>query len=303
MAKEILVLGANSFIGKKFLQDYQEKEIVGTVRSDFSFPEKKVTIVDHFDYSFKGLLELLALYVPQRIINFVGARSGEFDHLLEVNFLITQRLLEAVREIKGYNPKIVLIGSAAEYGVSNASDKAVFTEDSPARPTSAYGLTKLMQTEIGLYYYRVYGQRINIARLANVIGFGLPKGFLLSDIIEQIKEGKEVIVVGDLSSVRDFIEVGEVVEGLKKIFEQETSGEVINLCSGKGTVLREIKTAITDYFREKENREVCIEEKSPTSSKPNYSVLDNTKLFNLTRFKPSQYTKELIIKFLQETFS
>lgn len=306
MGKETLVFGANSFIGKHFIEALAEREVIGTARSRTLLGEQKVNIIDVFDYSFESISKLISRYLPERIINFVGARNVErgeqnlYDHLFYVNCQITQRMLEVIRLIGGYQPKIILIGSAAEYGVSDEANQIAFEENSLAKPTSVYGLSKLMQTEIGLYYYRVYDQKINIVRLANVIGLGLPGGFFFSDILRQLKEGKEKIIVGDLSSTRDFITVGDVVTGLKKIFETETRGEVINLSSGKGTRLGEVAEMISQIFKERFNKSIVFEEKVSPQSKPSTSVLDNSKLFRLTGFRPRQISTEVMLDLLEE---
>lgn len=306
MGKEILVLGANSFIGKHFIETFDEREVIGTVRSGISQWEQKGKVIADFDYSFESLFKIINQNLPKWIINFVGARSTEkegqvlFDYLFCVNCSITQRMLEAVRQIKEYKPKIILIGSAAEYGVSDDADKAVFTEDSPAKPTSAYGLSKLMQTEIGLYYYRIYGLRVNIVRLANVVGLGLPKGFFFSDIIEQLREGKKNIIVGDLSSTRDFITVADVVTGLEKVFKTEVNGEIINLSSGKGIKLGKMTKMISAIFKGRLNKSIVFEEKVSVLSRPSRSVLDNSKFSKLTGFRPRQISTETMLSLLEE---
>lgn len=305
MTKEAtLVLGANSFIARYFIEKI-EGSVIGTTRSEELDLDKRVTLISGFDYSQRSIWRLLSEYKPQRVVNFIGSRGGDeknnlFEFLFNINCGVTQKLLEAVRTINEYNPKIVIIGSAAEYGLSDNESQSVFTESSIAKPSSFYGLTKLIQTNISLYYHQAYGQKINVVRLSNVIGVGLPSGLVFTDILNQILAGENEVLVGDLSPVRDFISVDDAVKAINIVLDKEISGEIINISSGRGVTLSKLAKIVADFFKDKTGREIKFKLKDSRTPNPNYSLLDNTKLFNLTGFKPSSDIGQWLIKILNK---
>ena len=48
-----------------------------------------------------------------------------------------------------------------------------------------------------------------------------------------------MVEVGDLSPVRDFTHVEDVIDGYLVLMERGIAGEVYNVCSGKGLTIRE----------------------------------------------------------------
>lgn len=293
MKAHFLILGVSSYISGFFLDKIDKNYcVVGLEKQDEPVEKDNVTIIKHFDYSISNLTDVLKKYTPDKIINFVGVGKAKievqncFEYFYDINCKISVNLLEAVRQIKNYDPKIVLIGSAAEYGLSDNMNNCVYTEESVAKPQSFYGLTKKIQTEIGLYYSRVFNEKINIARISNVIGPRMKEGFFISDILKKIKSGLNEIAITDYESVRDFIFVEDVAVCLHKIFDVPKSGEIINVSSGKRVVLREALGMLTQIFDTKFNRKISFTQKENCNFIPTFNILANKKLRGLTDFDP-----------------
>lgn len=290
-----LVLGSSSYIARNFMEKIKFHEVIKVEQSGFN---KESGVIQTNQYSQKFLEKLLRKYYPDKIINFIGIarvsnkKAATFNNFFRVNCQISINLLEAIKTIPNYKPRIILIGSAAEYGHSINSKKCIFSEKSPTNPQSYYGITKKIQTEIGLFYARNFGMQINIIRFSNIIGLDMLSGFLISDITSQIKKGKRIINVGNLSSMRDFIEVNDATEGLKKILGLRVNGEIINISSGRGIVLREITDVITRL-----KKDIRFKESSKNII-PNYSALNNDKLIKFTSFRPCKNINAIIEKII-----
>jgi len=163
------------------------------------------------------------------------------ERTLKVNILGTLYLLESVRKA-GIDPVIEITGSSAEYGSTPAEDIPI-KEGQPLSPTTPYGVSKSAEDMLSYVYFKRYGMRIIRIRPFHIIG---PKKTrdACSDFargIAEIEAGrKDVLKVGNLSPVRDFVDVRDAVRAMWLLAEKGTPGEVYNVCSGKGYKIKDI---------------------------------------------------------------
>jgi GDP-4-dehydro-6-deoxy-D-mannose reductase len=142
------------------------------------------------------------------------------------------------------NAKILIAGSSEEYGLVN-KDELPITEENPLRPLSTYGVSKVAQDLLGWQYYKSYGMRIVRTRAFNHIGPRRGEVFVCSSFAKQIVEiekgeRKPIIEVGDLSTIRDFTDVRDMVRGYWQALELGEIGEVYNIGSGKGVKIQRV---------------------------------------------------------------
>ncbi|MFZ5982564.1 MAG: NAD-dependent epimerase/dehydratase family protein [Patescibacteria group bacterium] len=297
--KKLLILGSSSYVAQDFLKKISQHDIIRVERNG-SVIDSGIIQTNNFDREFFEVL--LRRHKPEKIINFIGLNrptascKNPFSQLFDVNCAIPYELLGSIRNIPTYNPRVFLIGSAAEYGVSQTLKQCSFSEESPTNPTSEYGLTKKIQTDLALFFFRNFGINVNVLRFSNIIGPGMQSGFLFSDIMKQINAGETKIKVGDLSSVRDFIYVGDATEALKKIIRLKISGEIINISSGKGIVIEKIPRQIEKIMKGK----ISFYQHKDNHFSKNFSILDNSKLKSLTGFQPDSNIAEIIKKIFRE---
>jgi len=182
-------------------------------------------------WSREDLVDMLSSEQPDVVFHLVGtARSDDFTALYEANLFLSQRLLEAAARIVP-QPLVVLMGSAAEYGYPAVPGRPS-TESDLCMPLTSYGIAKHAQTLHGLAWART-GQPVVIARLFNPVGAGLPLGFVLSDFVKQIRDGAEVLRVGNLSVSRDFLDAADAARAIYDLsLCKEAVGRVVNVCSG-----------------------------------------------------------------------
>jgi GDP-4-dehydro-6-deoxy-D-mannose reductase len=177
----------------------------------------------------------------------VAASWASIDNTIDINIKGSTNLLEAIRAVKVYDPKILMIGSGEEYGRLPEGTRIV-SETTVPRPANPYAMTKATQTMLGQLYANAYRMHIIIARPFNHIGPGQREGFVVSDFCKQVAEilaGKEpVVYVGNLTAARDFTDVRDVVRAYSLLIQHGIPGEIYNIGSGNAipiqTVLDEV---------------------------------------------------------------
>lgn len=237
----ILITGINGFTGRHLLAALEEKgltSIVGVGQSLFG-PGPRYLPVDLRDTP--KVEELLKVVQPDYIYHLVGQIRGEnTPDLVRVNVVTTVNILEGVSRICPWS-KVLIIGSAAEYGPHPETDR--LREDTPCLPAGSYGLSKKLQTDIALHFYRVRGVRVIVARPFNLLGPRLPSGLVARDLTKRIKDlpaGEKTLPVLGIYSVRDFLDVRDAVSAYIKLMEMGELGRIYNICSGIGRPIKEL---------------------------------------------------------------
>jgi GDP-4-dehydro-6-deoxy-D-mannose reductase len=160
-----------------------------------------------------------------------GGPPGKEDLFL-THVTGTDNLLKAVQSVPDYSPRVVVAGSAAEYGDLGATP---IPEQAREVPTSKYGVAKLAQTRLVMLERRG-GLDATVARLFNVMGPGMsadlaPARFA-RELLRAKREGSPRLAVGDLTAIRDYLDIEDVVRGLWMIGQAPITHEIVNLCSG-----------------------------------------------------------------------
>ena len=143
--------------------------------------------------------------------------------------------------MSGMKPIVVLAGSSAEYAMV-AGDQPIHEEVALA-PSTPYGVSKLAEDHVGLLFGRHYQLHVIRVRPFFIVGPG-KRGDVCSDFaqgIVAIERGQaDKLSVGNLTIVRDMLDVRDGVDALRIIAESGSPGEVYNICAGVGTSLRRI---------------------------------------------------------------
>ena len=147
---------------------------------------------------------------------------------------------------------LVFASSADAYGGSFRSGMAL-TEDAPLAPLNIYGATKAA-ADLALGAMAAEGFRVVRVRAFNHIGPGQSDDFVVAAFARQlarIAQGRQppVMQVGDLSPMRDFMDVRDVCAGYAACVEageRLAPGEVLNLASG---VPRRVADVLEDLMQ------------------------------------------------------
>jgi len=157
------------------------------------------------------------------------------DHDADVNVLGTIRVLEAAR---GSNTQLVFSSTGgAIYGDCDGP----MPEDSPRRPLSPYGVSKLAGEEYLALYNRLYGSRHVAVRYANVYGPRQdPHGEagVVAIFFGRLRNGEPCRIFGDGRQTRDYVYVGDAVRAALAAVGH--AGGVFNVGTGVETSVLEL---------------------------------------------------------------
>lgn len=160
-------------------------------------------------------------------------------HNFECNVVGTFLLLEVARKAG-----VKRIVAASTGGAILGEAPAPINEDMVARPLSPYGASKLAAEGYLSAFGGAYGMVTTALRFANVYG---PKSYLKGSVIahyfKSLMAGRPLVVYGDGSQIRDYIYVGDLVQGVARALEIDATG-AIQLGSGRPTTLNELIEAI-----------------------------------------------------------
>jgi len=241
-----LILGADGFIGRQATMVLAKDNEVyrGLHSADGGKNAVKVNLLDKTTIS-----AALSTVKPQIIINCAGVVENSDKAKLNIEF--TKNLLDAVVTSGLKFKKIIICGSAAEYGQVDPSNLPV-SEEVSLNALNDYGRSKLQETELALGYKHKYGLPIIIARIFNPIGLGMHKRMIIPGILRQviaIKEGAPgVIEVSRLDSTRDYVNVKDVAQAIKAIALGQTHYDIYNIGSGRSTSNQELIDRVLDNF-------------------------------------------------------
>jgi GDP-4-dehydro-6-deoxy-D-mannose reductase len=217
-----------------------------------SQPDAPFTAVECDILDFDQLVGLTADFQPDSVYHLAALPNPsqslkEPREYYRVNVQGTVNLLDALRKNQ-IDARILLISTSQVYG--NSSPGVLLSEDAPLEPNNPYASSKRLSEEIALQYRKQFSSRVVITRPFNHTGPGQSEDFVLSDFCRQIalleleaaRSGKsdQKILVGNLKSTLDFLDVRDVVQAYSGLADEGVEGEIYNICSGVGTEVSEI---------------------------------------------------------------
>ena len=154
---------------------------------------------------------------------------------IEANLVGTLNLLDAVR-LSSSSSRVLVFGSSAEYGSAPAQADQI-SENAFLQPDSPYGVSKTAADMLADVYTRAY--RLDVIRVRPFLVIGPGRGSnVFIDFARRITDlenvGGDSLGVGNLSAVRDIVDVRDAVDAIAVIADKGSAGEVYNLCTGKG---------------------------------------------------------------------
>jgi GDP-4-dehydro-6-deoxy-D-mannose reductase len=285
-----LITGITGFVGR-YLQTYlleQGIEVYGTSRK----PQGDKSIYQINLYNEKDIFNMLHEVRPTHIFHLAGESNVKNSWLhvneyFEANTITTIHLFEAVKKLRE-KVRIITIGSSEEYGAVNTVEN--ITEETPINPVNPYGVSKAAISMLSKQYFQAFGLDVIHLRPFNHIGPGQRLGFVTSDFAYQIAkinksiENEPVIKVGNLDAIRDFTDVRDIVKAYYLIALKGKSGEIYNICSGKGIKIMDILNILLSYSKI-EIKKVIDHQKMRPIDVPSF-IGSNVKVFQDTGWKP-----------------
>lgn len=256
MLHELEAAGYDMFATDLWESPTLEGARTGSKEHPESFPERTVyRKCDLRDSA--GVAELVEEFKPDLLFHLAAQSSAaeSFEDpagTLEANVFGTLNILEALRR-GAVGSRMISVGSSDEYGVRSPGEMPL-VESSPLEPVSPYAVSKLVQGMLCLQYWRSYGLQCIVTRSFSHTGPGQSDRFVLPSWGRQCAEIKaglreNVLKVGNIDIVRDFLDVRDVVRAYRLIGEKGKSGGVYNVCSGEGLELRQALETMIGHIR------------------------------------------------------
>ncbi len=192
----------------------------------------------------KALLSALLDHLHPTMVFHLAAQSSAAQSFrdpagtLATNIQGTTNLLEAIRALPTAAwPVLLSVGSCEEYG-PQPREAYPLTEATPLNPLSPYAVSKVTQTLLCRQYVRAWDLPIILVRAFSHTGPGQDPRFAYPAFARQIARAEAglddpVIHTGDLSTVRDFLHVKDVVDAYRLLMKEGIPGRVYNVCSGQ----------------------------------------------------------------------
>jgi GDP-4-dehydro-6-deoxy-D-mannose reductase len=255
---KILITGIAGFAARHFLDYINEKEpgseVAGIYHetlpafsadqlSNLKISLYKLSLLDKDKFA-----AVLKEFRPDYILHLAGRSSvanswkdpaGSITD--NTNFFLN--IVETVRAMQ-LKCRILSVGSTEEYGNANAG--LPLKETDCPEPASPYGVARVLQQKLVAIYANTYDIDIVHTRSFNHIGpYQKPEYVIASfakQMVQQDLEGKEEIILktGDVSVIRDFSDVRDVVKAYYELLYKGRKGQTYNVCSGNGYVLKDI---------------------------------------------------------------
>jgi GDP-4-dehydro-6-deoxy-D-mannose reductase len=239
-----LVTGAGGFVAQHLARALRARGFTTIVGADIRPVSQGV-----FDSAFVAdlsveseMLRVVRTVAPTTVFHLAGLVHASDEMIQASNVGTARNLVNSVRETSP-STRIVLIGSAAEYGDVPLDSQPV-DESFVGSPQTPYGRAKAAVAAIAA---QAASDRLHVlvARPFNIIGPGVPDSLVVGAIVERLRRAiagpaPRAIRMGTTTSIRDFVAVQDVADGLILAAERGKPGAAYNLCTGVGRSIADV---------------------------------------------------------------
>lgn len=232
----ILITGVNGFIGTFLKNSLSSVHKIYGISKNFG-DNKNVFRMDLLKTHRTQIEELLEKKKIEVIIHCAASlRPQIVDDFLLNSFIISKFFISPANVKRKY----IFIGSAAEYG-TRFGTKQIITEKTLPFPESTYGISKLLQTSLALYYKTILECDITVLRLFNILAPGMPANSLVGNIFSEVKKGtKGKVTLNTGEARRDFVDLRDFSDLIEKIITSQPRSFLYNVASGHSVSYKKI---------------------------------------------------------------
>lgn len=304
--KIALVTGAGGFIGSHLCESlvtkgYKVRAMIRYNSSNYwgwlenSRYKKRIEVVlgDIRNYdSVKGVVEGANLVFHLAALIGIPYSYQTPESYVDTNIKGTLNVLQAAKELKV--KKFIHTSTSEVYGTAQY---VPVDENHSLQPQSPYSASKIGADAIAMAFYNSFNLPLVIARPFNTYGPRQSARAIIPNIIAQIASGKKEIELGDISPTRDFTYVEDTCRAIIALAECEKSeGEVVNIGSNRETSIAELFGIIKEIMANKAKLVINKKRFRPEKSEVFKLLCDNSKIEELTGFKPRYNLREGLIK-------
>lgn len=214
---------------------------------------------------------------------------------MEINAVGTVNLLEAIRHV-GIHPTIHICSSSEVYG-QVPKDCVPINENAPLRPASPYAVSKVAEDMLGYMYHAAYGLKTIRSRMFTHTGPRRGEVFATSAFAKQLAQielGQRppVLRVGNLESVRTFLDVRDAVRAYWDLLNKCTPGEVYNIGGTETMTIGDMLSKLLAHSSAKPSIQVDSALLRPTDV--TLQIPDCTRFTKQTGWKPTIPIKQTL---------
>jgi len=260
-----------SYLARLLLE--KKYKVIGSVRSHNSLNRANFKylaidddiIIEELDLlDMPNIIRLIKKYRPSEIYNLAAQSSVglSFEQPIGTFLFNTNSVNNLLEVIRLFSPdtKMYQASSSEMYG---QAERMPITIDTPMRPISPYGISKMAAYHMVSTYRNSYNLYALNGVLFNHESFLRNNDFFVKKVIRaaiQIKNKRlELLKVGNLYVKRDFGYAPKYVEAMWKLMQLKTPEDLI-ICSGESVLLRDIVEYVFDKFNL--NRNLIVEDDS-----------------------------------------
>jgi len=253
----VLVTGADGFVGGWLVRDLlgAGHQVVGAVRLGGGpaplLSERERVRVRWIDFDLLAPASVTALggIAVDAVVHLAAVASGtdarqDPGHAWTVNAAGTARLCEELgqtREAEGAKPTVILASTGEVYGEGLGRPSL---ENDPVRPRSPYAASKHGAEIAALEVADRTGLKVIVARAFPHTGPGQSDKYVVPVLAQRLRTAKRigapVIKTGNLTPIRDLLDVRDVARAYRLLAERGRPGETYNIARGVGVPLSDV---------------------------------------------------------------
>jgi len=247
----ILVTGAAGFVGEHLLAhlaraDDRPERIVALDLAAADGDEAESVACDLTDR--RAAAAAIAAARPDGIIHLAGVADGsDAGVYFDVNVAACENVLAAAAGLSK-RPRVLVTGSAAQYGVTTGSHEVV-DESRPLLGATPYALSKTLQERWALAGSTWRDVPVVCVRPFNIMGPGQPRRLVPAAFLHQVAavlDGRaEGLCVGNTATSRDFIDARDVAAAMWALMcaDERADGQAFNIATGRPTKIQDLLAA------------------------------------------------------------
>lgn len=262
----ILVTGGTGFIGSNLIRELIKDKKNHILCLDNNFTGSLENIKDfrkeeNFEFIRHDITKEILLEVDQIYHLACPASPKDYQYngikTIKTNILGTLNILGLAKRIKA---RILLSSTSEVYGDPKESPQkeTYWGNVNPVGIRSCYDEGKRLAESLMIEYNRSCRVDIRIARIFNTYGpyLNINDGRVVSNFIIQALKNEDITIYGKGEQTRSFCYVSDLVEGLIKFMNSETSQETllpINLGNPREITVLELANKIIELTNSKSN--------------------------------------------------
>jgi len=303
---KVLITGITGFVGSHLadyiLEHHPDTQVIGMARwrspkENIQHIRDKITLECGDLTDPNSMRNILIEHEPDIIFHLAAQSYVPYSFKAPIatlysNVIGTANILEEIKQLKRlckYDPIVHICSSSECYG-QVTEDEVPIKETNEFRPASPYAVSKVGEDMLALQYWLSWKIKTIRTRLFTHTGPRRGSVFATSTFAKQIaliETGKQqpVIEVGNLDSVRTFMDVGDAVRAYWILVRQCRPGEVYNIGGNETMTVEQMLNKLLNLSTRKDIK-IKVDPARLRPSDVTLQIPDTSKFRNETGWKP-----------------